>query len=391
MHRRSFLRSTAAASIMLPALISGRSGQPGKFLKANNKRFDYLEVKGSYRRIGLQTGMFFEKHIKEIIRRRKDWHRQLVYQLNSKKGKHLSGEMLRLTKKYFPHILEEIEGIAEGAGISFEYFWAMTIKSELSLLNEEETPGCSTIFVNDGDKMWLFHNEDGGAPYRDIMYTLRVVPPSGVEYISMVYPGIITGNGPSMNSSGIIQTTNYIGSNESTVGLPRYVIGRAILEAKSMNEAIQIATISPRAYPYHHNLASVSEQKYFSLETVPEAHDAGQPEGIYFRTNHLILDKTKSYAHEDQKYRNSSSMSRYSVIKEALEDFDTRNIKPEDFLAILSSHKNAPYSPCRHPKDDVQGLTLGTAFFDIKAGLFRLYKGNPCQAVENSNYVDFRV
>jgi hypothetical protein len=52
-----------------------------------------------------------------------------------------------------------------------------------------------------------------------------------VSYIALVYPGIITGNGPSMNSRGIVQTTNYIGSVKSEVGIPRYIIGRAILEA----------------------------------------------------------------------------------------------------------------------------------------------------------------
>ena len=119
--------------------------------------------------------------------------------------------------------------------------------------------------------MWLFHNEDGNRAYSDIMFVLKATPPSGVTYLSMVYPGIITGNGPSMNSRGIIQSTNYIGSTKSEAGIPRYILGRAVLEAQDLQEAQEIITMEPRAYPYHHNIGSFHDQRYFSLETTPES------------------------------------------------------------------------------------------------------------------------
>lgn len=104
--------------------------------------------------------------------------------------------------------------------------------------------------------------------------------------------------------------------------------------------------------------------------------------GIYLHTNHLLFEKTKDYSHEDQEYKNSSSLSRYAVISEKINQLvDGPDVKPEIFLSMLSSHENKPYSPCRHPEDDVHGQTLGTAFFDINRGRFYLYKGNPCQAV----------
>ena len=83
-------------------------------------------------------------------------------------------------------------------------------------------------------------------------------------------------------------------------------------------------------------------------------------------------------------------MSRYKVVEDKLSTMDIFNAKPEDFLAILSSHQNSPYSPCRHPQGHVRGLTLGTAFYDLKTGIFRLYKANPCEAVTNNLYVDFK-
>jgi predicted choloylglycine hydrolase len=310
--------------------------------------------------------------------------------LKSPQGKTRSEEYLRLTRKYYPEIYEEIRGMADGAGLHFDAVWAMGIKSELGALEKEPT-GCSTIYFKNEQHMWLFHNEDGNQAYRDIMFVLKATPPSGVTYLSMVYPGIITGNGPSMNSRGIIQSTNYIGSTTSEVGIPRYIIGRAVLEARDLKEAQDIITMEPRAYPYHHNIGSFTDQQYISLETTPESWQHQEPSGVYYHTNHLLFDKTKDYQAEDRKYKQSSSMSRFEVINQEIPRLPEENDSPDDFLKILSSHANAPYSPCRHPEGDVKGQTLGLAMFDFIEKKMRLYKGNPCIATRESLFMDVKL
>jgi predicted choloylglycine hydrolase len=389
MDRRSFLKASVVVPFYFSKIVKAGESAQTKFIKSTQKSFDYLEVRGSYEQIGFQIGKYFGKNMKEIIQQRSEWHSQLINILNTKKGRLVSKELLRITQKHFPHILQEVKGTADGAGISFDYIWAMAIKSELLGL-ENDPDGCSSIFFRDKNNIWLFHNEDGHSAYKNLMFALKVIPPSGVSFISLVYPGIIPGNGPSLNNRGIIQATNYIGSSKSEIGIPRYVIGRAILEAKSAQEAIDIATMQPRSYPYHHHIGNMNDQTYFSVETTPGLSQVKEPEGLYFHTNHLLFEQTKNYKYEDEDYKNTSSISRYKAIKDELKDLDISRAKAEDFLKILSSHQNAPYSPCRHPKDEVQGLTLGTAFFDLKKGCFRLYKGNPCKAVKNNLYFDFK-
>ena len=386
MKRRNFLKIAGLSSFCLTQLFSCTKKNAGKYFEPTYKRFAHLEIKGSYREIGYQIGHVFRKNIKEIISRRSEWHSGLINILNSGEGRKFSDKLLEISQKHFPNVIEEINGIADGAGIHFDHIWAMNIKSELGAV-KKEPPGCSSIFVKDDKNMWLFHNEDGHTAYKDIMFTIKVNPPSGVSYISMVYPGIITGNGPSLNSRGIVQTTNYIGSTKSEIGLPRYVIGRAILEAKDLKEAIQIATFEPRAYPYHHNLAGFDEKRYASVETIPHASEVKHPDGVYFHTNHLLCENTKDYQFQDQEYKNSSSLSRYIVINDKLNQLKTNNVQPDSMLSILSSHERKPYSPCRHPQEDILGQTLGTAFFDISEGRFYLYKGNPCEAVKNNQYI----
>ena len=389
MKRRNFLKIAGLSSFCLTQLFTCTKKNAGTYFEPTDKRFAHLEIKGSYREIGYQIGHVFKKNIKEIISRRSEWHSGLINILKSGEGRKFSDKLLEISQKHFPNVIEEIKGISDGAGIHFDHIWAMNIKSELGAV-KKEPPGCSSIFVKDDKNMWLFHNEDGHTAYKDIMFTIKVIPPSGVSYISMVYPGIITGNGPSLNSRGIVQTTNYIGSTKSEIGLPRYVIGRAILEAKDLKEAIQIATFEPRAYPYHHNLAGFDEKRYASVETTPDASEVKHPDGIYFHTNHLLFEKTKDYQFQDQEYKNSSSLSRYIVINDKLNQLETNNVQPDSMLSILSSHERKPYSPCRHPQEDILGRTLGTAFFDINERLFYLYKGNPCEAVKNNQYITLR-
>jgi predicted choloylglycine hydrolase len=391
MKRRTFLKISAVSPFIFQSFFCSKDSARTLFTPATDKKFDLLEVKGNYNQIGYQIGHYFRNQINTIIERRSDWHANLLTVLNSDTGKSYSKELYRLTQKIFPHLVEEMKGIADGAGIHFNAFWAMTIKSELGAL-EPENPGCSTIVYNSENQKWLFHNEDGHTAYHDIMFTVKVHPPSGVSFVSMVYPGVLTGNGPSLNSAGIIQTTNYIGSTTPEIGLPRYVIGRAILEAKTLKEAEELAMMYPRAYPCHHNLASVTEKKFLSVETVPGTSESKSPKGIFFHTNHLLYKTTMLYQHEDQKYKTISSLSRYAVLAEQTQLLkDRSDLQPEDFLNILASHDRAPYSPCRHPEGEVDGQTLGTAFFDLNKGIFRLYKGNPCEAVSNDLYSELNT
>lgn len=390
MNRRTFLKRAALATLTLKYTLTHAGSAWAITVEPIRKGFESFKVSGTYSQIGFQIGRRFSKNIHEIIHRRSEWHLKLLAILNSKKGRALSNELLANTRTHFPHILEEIRGMADGSRIRFDNLWAMSIKSELLSLRAD-TPGCSSIFYKDTNNMWLFHNEDGHSAYRDLMFIVKVKPPSGVGFISMVYPGIITGNGPSLNDRGIVQTTNYIGSTRCETGIPRYVIGRAILEARDTKEAIDIATMEPRAYPYHHNIGSIDERKYFSIETTPEAAQVKEPTGQYFHTNHLLFDGTRRYKFEDREYTSTSSMSRYEVIEERLNDANDPPAEPDDFLEILSSHQNAPYSPCRHPEGNIHGATLGTAFIDLKKGTFRLYCGNPCKAVGDRLYIDFKL
>jgi hypothetical protein len=198
MNRRDFLKAAAGAPFLVNHLYPINLQTSTKYYPGNEKSFEILEIKGSYAQIGYQIGHFFGDHIKKLIKQRATWHNDLLEILGTKAGKLKSQKYLDLTRKYCPHLLKEIEGMAEGAGLHFDAVWSLCIKSEL-LAIDREPADCSTIYFGDSKKQWLFHNEDGHAAFAGIMFVLKVYPPSGINFLSLVYPGTITGNGPGMN------------------------------------------------------------------------------------------------------------------------------------------------------------------------------------------------
>ncbi len=389
MKRRNFVKLALVAPI---ALYACKKKAPFvEFLDDSYKRFETLEVGGSYEEIGRAIGKRFEGNIRNMIARRGDWLPNLMKIAESESGERFAQSLLENAKRRFPYLVREVLGMSRGSGIDFKTMWALSIKSELSAF-KIENPGCSTVFYRDAFNTWLFHNEDGDAAFDGEMFVLKATPPSGVTFTTLVYPGIIAGVGPSFNDRGVIQTTNFIGTRKPEIGVPRYFLGRAILEAKDLKDAVDIATSEPRAFPWHHNLASTESGKYVSVETLPDGRTTiHQPEDIYIHTNHAVGENTKNYEYEEEKYRAMSSIPRYESITEDAAAAGRPISDPKTILEWLSSRRNAPFSPCRLPEGDVSGKTLATAFFDVKAGKLRLYKGAPCEAIPVNRYVDYEI
>lgn len=381
--RRDFLeRSLAVAAGLLIApevqCISAPES-PDWVLDVPADGYPLIEVRGSHREIGRQLGSTMRKEISGLLGRSPDYARCQEYLLG--KGRGRIERMLRHARTHFPQLVEELEGMAEALDLPFLKLFAFNCRSEINLLARAD--GCSTIALRKGDRMILVHNKDGGHQNVGRMYLARVTPPSGMTFLSFVYPGLLPGNGPGFNAAGIVQTTNYIEPMGLAGGVPRYFIGRAIMEARNLNEAVRIATMTPRAFSWHFNLASLPERRILSLETVayPEhRNDLLEVEGLYVHTNHLLHRSLSVDAAGGRSYDVPylSSTIRLNVLGRAIAERGTPN-SVEEIISLLSLHEGRPYSPCRHPEKEVHGSTLGTAVFTAPSIGMTLYHGNPCR------------
>ncbi|MFH1681406.1 MAG: C45 family peptidase [Candidatus Eisenbacteria bacterium] len=379
--RREFLRAALAGGAgltLLPALGCGTASRKG-VLGVPPEGYPLVAVEGSYGEIGFQLGSAMREPILEFF-----GHSGLFARCRDfveGEGRRRVEAMLAHARAVFPHLVEEARGMAEALEVPFLVFFAYQCRSEIEVL--AGPPGCSTLALSGGGRFLLAHNEDGSDLEVGRMYVARVAAPSGRTFVTFVYPGLIPGNGPGFNDAGIVQTTNFIEPHRVADGVPRYFVGRSILEANDLDEAVTLATVEPRAFSWHHNLGSLVEGRLLSVETVADPrpfHDVIEVEGFFLHTNHFVhpdLAPGDPAGSRPFDKLDVSTRTRWDVLSRAVEEegFPT---SAEDLMGLLSRHGGGPYGPCRHPEGEVRGATLGAGLFDSNAGGMSLYHGNPC-------------
>ncbi|MBN1334928.1 MAG: hypothetical protein JXB39_03105 [Deltaproteobacteria bacterium] len=377
--RRRFLARSSVASLGVAALpFWGCALRRPGVLDVPIDGYPTLEVSGSHGEIGRVIGTTMRERILGHLEVSPAFRNGVAFVEGA--GRRTIERMLAHSRSAFPHLVEEIEGMADGLEIPFLHLFAHQCRSEIEGLRDP--PGCSTIAIRHGQTAILAHNEDGSDLDVGRMFLARVTPPSGVTFLALVYPGLIPGNGPGLNRHGIVETTNFIQPHEVADGIPRYLIGRAILEARTLDEAVRLATTGPRAFPWHHNLLSLEEGRILSIETVawPEPRaDVLEIEGLQIHTNHLLhpalVGDTVGKRPYDVPY--VSSTTRLDVLTRAVAKWGPPS-NVAGVLDLLSLHEGRPYSPCRHPRGRVRGATLATAIFQAPEKRMVLFHGNPC-------------
>jgi len=353
---------------------SGETAASQESMTGATQVFATVEASGSHREIGRAMGTTLGGHIRGVLAAEPSYERCLAAARGPQRE--LVARFLEVSRARFPAIVEEIEGMAEGLDVPFSDLFAWNCRSEIGVAERPCPPGCSTVGLRTDETMLLAHNEDGGQAYLGRMFVLRATPPSGIAFAALVYPGTVAGNGPGLNARGVVQTTNYIAPCEVAEGIPRYLVGRAVLEAEDLDAAVSIATTEGRAFPWHHNLASLPEGRLVSLETWPGRHDRVDVEGVHVHTNHLTHPGMLELP-EPEEYLGRSSGPRLASLESsrAARPFRSR----EDLLAALTDHSGRPCRVCRHGGDEVPGVTVAAAIFESPSVEMTLIDGPPCQ------------
>ncbi|MBN2135525.1 MAG: twin-arginine translocation signal domain-containing protein [Acidobacteria bacterium] len=396
--RRDFLKTSAVAAAALytaPAVFTKGLSSAINFIDETSASFPLLQASGNHYEIGHAVGSAFSKNINTFLKRRVEWFNELIDYVQNDKTDYFI-KLVGIAEEKFPYIVREMRGIAKGAGLDFEQIALMNLSTEISAMIErtkkaegDENPGCSTFHLKNQKYQFIMHNEDGHDASADLMYMLHAKLASGTSYIAFMYPGMLAGVAPVMNSYGLGQTCNYIPCDEPKTGIPRAVLYRATVEAKSVKEAVKISTIESRAFAFHNNFCSFDNGQIVSLETIPGAYSLIETKDFYFHTNHNIHPDMKAYEKKEEDISGSSG-SRLAVMTEEVKKLPAVSERTEQqLIGILSNHKQAPYSPCRHPRGNIRGITMGTAVMDINRKAMRMYKWNPCLATANNWITDY--
>ncbi|MDN5346660.1 MAG: isopenicillin-N N-acyltransferase like protein [Clostridia bacterium] len=290
------------------------------------------------------------------------------------------GEQFRpFIENYDPDILEEMRGMAAGAGCSLEEIVAINARSELLFVT---MPECTSLGITpeasaDGSTI-IGQNWDLNPATKETIVILKIHQPPKPDVIAVTEAGLIGKAG--VNSAGIGLVTNLLvcrGVNR--VGVPRMVINRGILNSTTMSDAIRAVVLTKRSSSSNYVIGHAGGE-IIDLETAPHTFHALYPEGgVIGHANHFVAPREELLNRGE--FPLPDSLFRHHRVNKLL-----RQLKPqitlEDIKNIFRDHFSYPDSICRHanardPRSD-QWETIMSIIVDLTHRRLIYTEGQPC-------------
>lgn len=307
-----------------------------------------IAVSGSHYEVGLQLGRFGADITHRYLRCTPAW-----LALMARRDDSVLQEMRALTKARFPAYWQELQGLADGLGVPFDDVFLWNCRGDLWALGSD---GCTTIQLP-GERPIIAHNEDGDPSLRGHCAIARIEPVGGVGFRSFIYPASLPGHTCAVTDRGLIQTVNNIRPEGSGAGLPRMVLGRAVLDCEDLDTVIKMLRTAPRAGSFHFTLAQPGDRRVMSVEFTHRQCSVLEVQSPSCHANHLVHPQMSG---EYQKITDSSR-ARQKRAGEMIAE--TGNGGP-DALAILWDRTDPALPIYRtQPDDPDQENTLATAVF----------------------------
>ncbi len=338
-----------------------------------------VNVRGNSLDRGCQQGEGARLQITGML----DAYRELVPQaskLTWEKALHESRKYLPYAEAVLPHFVEELRGIAKGAGVAFKDVWLLNCYEEVT---ESQQMSCTCIAVRDdltaGGHVLLAHNEDWISVDRGHVYLVHAEPDDGPAFIGMTYGPLLANIG--LNEEGIGVAINSVYATDARVGVPRILASRAILAARTIGEAIKACAPRQRAGGYNHLLADAHGELY-SIESSATAHAIlyGE-EGWLAHTNHYLSPRMQTL---EQPGTYAGSHVRLNRARRLLrEQMQNGAVTRGGLETLLRDHVNYPNSICGHedlaePPHE-RGQTVISLVMDLTERVVRAAPGPPCK------------
>jgi isopenicillin-N N-acyltransferase-like protein len=353
----------------------------------------YIEIEagGSHREIGRQIGEAARDLIVSGVAHYEE-HHEAMGGPPFAVARRLACDCLPAARAALPGVVEELEGMAEGANVPFDALLVPNLGEELTCNDDpgaavptgapRSSPAghCTSVAVHAGGRVLVGHNEDWFAGDIDKNVLLRLTTPDGTRLLAMTSACLLPPTG--INSHGIATSGNTLYANDHRSGVPNNFIRRHMLESRSLADARERALLPGRARGSNHLVADAAGTLW-DVET-SACHDvllAGADRLAH--TNHYLSP-------EMAPYEISTSVGTRRRLARALALLDAglaRGDDPHDVLAaILTDHDGVDdgCSICSHPDETApvgeREATTASMIWDLTDLSVEVCAGPPCES-----------
>jgi isopenicillin-N N-acyltransferase-like protein len=285
-------------------------------------------------------------------------------------------EIHRLAREFAPHVtafdpayLEEMQGIADGAGVALEDIVLVNCRTEMmfgarTMLEKEKSDGCTAAIIlpeaAEGGTLIHGHNWDWREQCVDTGVVLRIRRSDGPDILAFAEAGALARHG--LNAAGVSITGNFISCERDfrTGGrTPLGLVRRKLLESTNLAAALRTAWGHQRACSTNVMLAA-AEGEAVDLEMAPdEIFPVAPRDGILVHANHWVSPAAQAKLRDTGIAISVCTLYRQRRTDDALRA-KRRPISVADVKAVLADEYGKPDSVLRPPKPGIVGSVTCT-------------------------------
>ncbi len=279
---------------------------------------------------------------------------------------------------YAPELLAELRGTAESSGVSLAELMLLQVRNQLRNRKAPGRPdegGCTALSAR--RPALVAQNWDNDPALDPYTVVLTRQPLAGPATLTVGQAGLIGYIGCGERGIGVCLNTLPAPSRE--VGVPHYFIVRRVLEADSLDAAIEAVRSAHRAIPA--NLILATPQGPADFEILIDDLRVLRPEdgaAWLTHTNHCLHPALTDVNERFPELIESLPRKRRidSLLEEADGGIDVGAAK-----AALRDHDDEPRSICRHANDHPRygfWTSVLSVVIEADAGRMHVSRGNPC-------------
>lgn len=278
----------------------------------------------------------------------------------------------------FPDLVEEMRGVALGAGVEYEDVLALNVRTEIAY--GMQTDGCTAFAWKAGDGgSWIAQNWDWSAEQKGNLIVVKVDRKGeGKTSFAMVTEAGILGK-IGLNDSGVGVTLNAIAAKGVDWGrVPCHLALRSVLDSKSREEAEERLRRLGVASSCHIQIADTKTGGVGLECTSQDVLLIEQDQrGIITHSNHLI----KEHKTPGSGAMLTDTFFRLDRVRELL-----KGVQSPDVHALQEVLKDQENGPCAINRSQTEKSTIETLFsivMNLEGGVAEVKVGKPTEDGES--------
>ena len=286
-----------------------------------------------------------------------------------------------------PDLVEEMRGIARGAGVPFERIFLLNSLLDLNSfrylnLATAFPGGCSTFAVASEagtGKTLVGQTYDMPEFHQDYLTLLRLKPAQGPRQLVFTFAGIVGAAG--MNEAGLAVNINFLSPLDVGLGRLHSVVVRQILAATQLADALTHPVAPARAGGAHFLIAD-REGDVISIETTAKRFAIAYPEGNAIgHTNHYLASELKAIEYI-RTGSIGSSLSRFTALRRFFREHGDE-LTTASLMELTRNHTSYPRSICAHGATTEpagsKGRTVSAMVLVPADGVMHITNGCACE------------